>query len=110
MYHGWLFDGSGQCTEQPAEEKSFASKIRIRNCPTREYLGLIFAYFGEGDAPPFPLYPHMEEEGVLEVLSTEVWPCNFFQRIDNNGDTYPRAVRAPRRLFGFRRQQPKRPA
>jgi 5,5'-dehydrodivanillate O-demethylase len=25
---------------------------------------------------------------VLEVLSTEVWPCNFFQRIDNNGDTY----------------------
>ena len=88
VYHGWLFDGSGQCTEQPAEEKSFASKIRIRNCPTREYLGLIFAYFGDGDAPPFPLYPHMEEEGVLEVLSTEVWPCNFFQRIDNNGDTY----------------------
>jgi 5,5'-dehydrodivanillate O-demethylase oxygenase subunit len=83
-----LFDGSGQCTEQPAEEKSFASKIRIRNCPTREYLGLIFAYFGEGDALPFPLYPHMEEEGVLEVLSTEVWPCNFFQRIDNNGDTF----------------------
>ena len=25
---------------------------------------------------------------MLEVLSTEVWPCNFFQRIDNNGDTY----------------------
>jgi 5,5'-dehydrodivanillate O-demethylase len=25
---------------------------------------------------------------VLEVLSTEIWPCNFFQRIDNNGDTY----------------------
>jgi 5,5'-dehydrodivanillate O-demethylase oxygenase subunit len=88
VYHGWLFDGSGQCIEQPAEEKSFASKIRIRNCPTREYLGLIFAYFGDGDAPPFPLYPHMEQEGVLEVLSTEVWPCNFFQRIDNNGDTY----------------------
>ena len=88
VYHGWLFDGSGQCTEQPAEDKSFASKIRIRNYPTREYLGLIFAYFGEGDVPLFPLYPHMEEEGVLEVLSTEVWPCNFFQRIDNNGDTY----------------------
>jgi 5,5'-dehydrodivanillate O-demethylase len=88
VYHGWQFDGSGQCMEQPAEEKSFASKIRIRHCPTRQYLGLIFAYFGEGGAPPFPLYPHMEEEGVLEVLSTEVWPCNFFQRIDNNGDTY----------------------
>jgi len=88
MYHGWLFNGAGQCTDQPAEEKSFATKIRIRSYPTREYLGLIFTYFGAGEAPPFPLYPHMEEDGVLEVLSTEVWPCNFFQRIDNNGDTY----------------------
>ena len=88
VYHGWLFNDAGQCTEQPAEEKSFAGKIRIRSCPTREYLGLVFAYFGAGEAPPFPRYPHMEEDGVLEVLPTEVWPCNFFQRIDNNGDTY----------------------
>jgi 5,5'-dehydrodivanillate O-demethylase oxygenase subunit len=88
MYHGWQFDGAGRCTDQPAEEKSFAAKIRLRSYPTRQYLGLIFAYFGNDEAPPFPLYPHMEEEGVLEVLSTEVWPCNFFQRIDNNGDTY----------------------
>ncbi len=88
MYHGWLFNAAGQCTEQPAEEKSFAAKIRIKNFPAREYLGLIFAYFGEGQAPPLPRFSHMEEEGVLEVLPTEVWPCNFFQRIDNNGDTY----------------------
>jgi 5,5'-dehydrodivanillate O-demethylase oxygenase subunit len=88
MYHGWLFDGAGQCVEQPAEEKSFARKIRIRKYPAREYLGLIFAYLGDGEAPPFPRYRHMEEDGVLEVLSTEIWPCNFFQRIDNNGDTY----------------------
>ena len=88
MYHGWLFDSSGHCTEQPAEEKSFAGKVRIRGYPTREYLGLIFAYLGAAEAPAFPRFPHMEENGVLEVLSTEVWPCNFFQRIDNNGDTY----------------------
>jgi len=88
MYHGWLFNSVGQCTEQPAEEKSFAAKIRIKSFPSREYLGLIFAYFGEDEAPPFPRFSHMEENGVLEVLSTEVWPCNFFQRIDNNGDTY----------------------
>jgi 5,5'-dehydrodivanillate O-demethylase len=88
MYHGWRFNGAGQCIEQPAEEKSFAAKIRIRTYPTQEYLGLIFAYVGDGEAPPLPRYRHMEEEGVLEVLSTEVWPCNFFQRIDNNGDTY----------------------
>jgi 5,5'-dehydrodivanillate O-demethylase len=88
MYHGWLFDGAGQCTEQPAEDISFAGKIHIKCYPTQEYLGLIFAFLGVGAAPIFPRYPHMEADGVLEVLSTEVWPCNFFQRIDNNGDTY----------------------
>jgi 5,5'-dehydrodivanillate O-demethylase oxygenase subunit len=88
MYHGWCFNAQGQCTEQPAEEKSFAGKIRIKSYPTREYLGLIFAYLGNAEVPIFPCYRHMEEEGVLEVLSTEIWPCNFFQRIDNNGDTH----------------------
>jgi 5,5'-dehydrodivanillate O-demethylase len=87
MYHGWLFDESGQCTEQPAEEKPFAQKIRIPSFRTREYLGLIFAFLGAGEPPPFPRFPHMEEEGVLEVLPTMEWPCNFFQRVDNNGDT-----------------------
>ena len=88
MYHGWLYDETGQCLEQPAEEESFAKKIRIRSYPTQEYLGLIFAYLGEGNAPPFPRYPHFEKEGVLEVLPVQVWPCNFFQRVDNNGDTF----------------------
>ena len=88
MYHGWLYDSTGQCLEQPAEDKSFAKKIRIRSYPTRDYLGLIFAYLGEGEAPPFPRYPHFEKEGVLEVLPVQVWPCNFFQRTDNNGDTF----------------------
>jgi len=88
MYHGWLYDSTGQCLEQPAEEESFAKKVRIRSYPTEECLGLIFAYFGEGKAPPFPRYPHFEKEGVLEVLPVQVWPCNFFQRVDNNGDTF----------------------
>jgi 5,5'-dehydrodivanillate O-demethylase len=87
VYHGWRFDQSGQCVEQPAEEKSFAQKIRIRSCPTKEYLGLIFAYLGDGESPPFPRYLHMEDRGTLEVLSTMTWPCNFLQRMDNNGDT-----------------------
>src|SRR5712692_3158471 len=57
-YHGWLYDRSGQCLEQPAEPVSFAKKIRVRSYPAREYLGLIFAYLGDGDPPPFPRYPH----------------------------------------------------
>src|SRR5687767_7172929 len=51
-YHGWRYDGSGQCVEQPGEEEGFASKVRIRSYPVKEYLGLIFAYLGEGEPPP----------------------------------------------------------
>jgi len=87
MYHGWLFDSSGQCIEQPAEDERFAKKICIRSYPTEEYLGLIFAYFGEREPPRMARYPHFEGEGYLEVLPLQIWPCNFFQRVDNNGDT-----------------------
>ncbi len=86
FYHGWKYEGSGQCVEQPGEEESFAKKIRIRSYPTQEYLGLIFAYFGEGQSPPLPLYPDFEVEGVIEVVPRQDWPCNFFNRLDNAGD------------------------
>ena len=87
MYHGWCFDSAGRCIEQPAEEKPFANKIRILSHPTQEYLGLIFAYFGDGGPTVMPRYRHFEREGYLEVLPIQIWPCNFFQRMDNNGDT-----------------------
>src|SRR5262252_9345772 len=57
LYHGWKYDCSGQCVEQPAEEPGFARKVRLGTYPTREYLGLVYAYFGEGEAPSFPPYP-----------------------------------------------------
>jgi len=57
IYHGWKYDCTGQCVEQPAEDSSFAGKVTMDSYPTREYMGLIFAYFGEGDPPQFPPYP-----------------------------------------------------
>jgi len=43
LYHGWTYDGAGQCVEQPAEPEPFCAKVRIRGYPTQEYLGLVFA-------------------------------------------------------------------
>jgi 5,5'-dehydrodivanillate O-demethylase len=85
FYHGWKYDGSGQCVEQPAENESFAQKITIRSFPTREYLGLIFTYFGAGAAPPFPRCPELEEEGELDV-GTYLRRCNFFNTLENGVD------------------------
>src|SRR3954471_16750138 len=39
-YHGWMYDGSGQCVEQPGEDAAFVSRVRFRSYPIREYIGL----------------------------------------------------------------------
>ncbi len=83
MYHGWRFDGAGQCVEQPTEDSEFAHKVRIGGYPVREYLGLVFAYLGDGDAPEFPRYPEFESfEGLIEIDSYSR-DCNYFQNVEN---------------------------
>ncbi|MBM2812290.1 MAG: hypothetical protein HW416_3049, partial [Chloroflexi bacterium] len=34
FYHGWTYDASGQCVEQPAEPEPFCQRIKIRSYPT----------------------------------------------------------------------------
>lgn len=85
FYHGWKYDGSGQCVEQPAENPGFEAKVRIGSYPTRDYRGLIFAYLGDGDPPPFPRYRQLEGDGVVEA-HTYVRECSYFNSIENNMD------------------------
>jgi len=86
MYHGWKYDGSGQCVEQPRQDPSLCSDVKVRSYPIHEYLGLIFAYLGEGEPPPFRRFADMEQPGVLETCDPEFWPCNYFNRLDNACD------------------------
>src|SRR5947207_358425 len=65
FYHGWKYDANGQCVEQPAEDPSFPPKVKVPSYPTEEYLGLVFAYLGEGEPPGLPRYPDLEAPGVL---------------------------------------------
>jgi 5,5'-dehydrodivanillate O-demethylase len=82
FYHGWRFDGAGKCVERPGE-KVLPGNIGIPGYPTREYLGLIFAYFGQGEPPPFPRFKAMEQEGVLDV-TVDTMPVNFFYSLEND--------------------------
>jgi len=52
-FHGWLFDRTGQCIEQPAEpeDSTMYKTIKIPNYPVVEKDGLIWAYFGDGEPP-----------------------------------------------------------
>ncbi len=84
-YHGWTYDPTGQCVQQPAEPQPFCDKVRIRAYPAQEHLGLIFLYLGEGDPPPMRRYPQIEAEGELEV-TLHHRDCNYFNNMDNAVD------------------------
>jgi len=85
-YHGWRYEGTGQCVEQPGEDESFAGKVKIRSYPAQEYLDLIFAYLSEGEPPPLRRFPDFERPGIIDAGTIEDWPCNYFNRIDNAAD------------------------
>jgi 5,5'-dehydrodivanillate O-demethylase len=86
-YHGWKFDGAGRGQEFPAETATYAAKICLKTYPIREYLGMIFAFLGEGEPPEFTRFPELEDESRGELLvQAVVLPYNFFQRVENDHD------------------------
>lgn len=99
-YHGWKYDACGQCIEQPSENTSFASKVRIRSWPVKEYLGLIWSYFGEEETPSFRRFPDLEGDGLLIVNPPERWPCNYFNRLENDSGHPPFTHRESLRRVG----------
>ena len=85
-YHGWRYDASGQCVEQPGEgEESFCEAVRIGARPIRLYKGLVFAWLGDGEPAEFPLFPGLDGDGVIETI-VYMRRCNYFNNIDNQLD------------------------
>jgi len=87
FYHGWTYDVTGQCVAQPAERNGvgYAPRVRIRSYPTREYLGLVFAYLGEGSPPPFPHLDMFDKEGVLDAMAS-LRECNYLEQVEISVD------------------------
>jgi 5,5'-dehydrodivanillate O-demethylase len=100
-----MYDATGQCVEQPGEDPSFAARVRIASYPTQEYLGLIFAYLGQGEPPPLRRYPDFDAPGVFEADPPEIWSCNYFNRAEND----PYHVYWTHKESNRRRNMPERP-
>jgi 5,5'-dehydrodivanillate O-demethylase len=92
FYHGWTYGPDGQCVEQPAEPEPFCSRIKIRAYPTRDYLGFVWAYLGEGEPPEFPRLPEFEHPEYVVTRTHLVWPVNYFTQIDNAVDQAHTAI------------------
>lgn len=92
MYHGWMYDNTGQCTAQPFEETTlpggrFKEKVKLRGYPVQVLGGLIYAYLGPQPAPQLPRWELLTMEGAVlrETFVTEL-PCNWLQTMENSVD------------------------
>ena len=89
-YHGWLYDHTGACLEQPFEEVAypdakFKERIKIKAYPIEEKAGMLWAYMGPGEPPLVPDYDRFYDKGYKQVVYTTI-PCNWFQCQENSID------------------------
>jgi phenylpropionate dioxygenase-like ring-hydroxylating dioxygenase large terminal subunit len=88
LYHGWLYGPDGRCLEQPAEpaHSRFHEKIRHVSYPCRERNGIVFAYMGGGDPPPFPDYDCFVAPDAYTFAFKGLWECNWLQGVEGGID------------------------
>lgn len=83
-FHGWKFDETGQCTEQPGEPEGsrMHEKIQINSYATRECNGIIFAYLGSGEPPEFPAFDCFVAPESHVFAFKGLWECNWLQALE----------------------------
>src|SRR5260370_13084590 len=82
-YHGYVFDGTGQCVagliERP--DSPFVGKLRARAYPTEERMGIVFVWMGE--TAPVPLDEDLPAElsdpelTGRRYMRVKVWEANW---------------------------------
>jgi 5,5'-dehydrodivanillate O-demethylase oxygenase subunit len=85
-YHGWLFDGTGACLEQPGEGANFACKVKAGHYAVEELGGLVFAYLGPAPSPALPRYDLFCWDDAIREIGYATIPCNFIQTMENRVD------------------------
>lgn len=83
-FHGWLFDVTGQCLETPAEPEgsTLCTRIKQRSYPVEIRSGIIFAYLGEGAAPPFPAFDCFAAPDSHTFAFKGLIECNWLQALE----------------------------
>jgi 5,5'-dehydrodivanillate O-demethylase len=89
-YHGWKYDGSGRCLEQPFEPKDSKLRDEVRQVayPVQRLSGLLFVYMGPQPAPLLPRWDVLvREDGTRKIQYRPTLNCNWLQAQENTADT-----------------------
>ncbi len=91
-YHGWSFNGSGQCTAIPQAEPEAAAtactshRSQCHSYATATAQGLLFVFAGDAqqaEAVPLPLVPLLEEPGWLVQDTFRDLPMDALTLLEN---------------------------
>lgn len=77
-YHGWQFNGSGDCVKIPSigKDGKIPARTRIDSYPVQEKYGIVFAFLGDiPEAERDPIYK-------IEEYEAEGWRCNDVTILD----------------------------
>jgi len=87
-YHGWKFDGTGRCLEQPNEpaDSTFREKVWTSGYPVEEMGGLLWAFLGPQPAPLLPRWDGFVVEGTIRTVGKARVNCNWLQIQENSVD------------------------
>jgi phthalate 4,5-dioxygenase len=84
LFHGWLFDVSGNCLQTPGEPAGsrLCTRIRQRAYPVQERGGVIFALLGEGAAPSLPSLDCFVAPNSHTFAFKGFLDCNWLQALE----------------------------
>ncbi|MEM8838561.1 MAG: aromatic ring-hydroxylating dioxygenase subunit alpha [Pseudomonadota bacterium] len=83
-FHGWHFDRTGQCVEQPGEPEGsrMHENVKADSYPVIEKNGIVFAYLGPGDPPDFPNFDCFRAPDSHVFAFKGLWECNWLQALE----------------------------
>lgn len=90
-YHGWCFDTTGACIEQPFDDivrgnRGGRGNVAATAYPVAVKAGMIWAYMGPAPAPLVPEWePFTWDNGFVQIVLGRV-PCNWLQCQENSID------------------------
>ncbi len=90
-YHGWRFDGDGNCTAIPSlgPDPKIPARTRIDAYPVVEKYGLIFCFLGdlpEAERPPIMPIREWGEDGWTHTIQHYQFDINYERSIENGID------------------------
>ena len=83
-FHGWLFDTTGACLEQPAEPEGskFCQSIRQPAYPCRVASGIVWTFMGTGEPPELPAFDCFAAPGTHTFAFKGMIECNWLQALE----------------------------